>query len=52
MIFDEISTTSSSDDSFYNDPVIATMPREARKTRLHNWGRYQFEDIGEDDFPG
>ena len=43
-IFEEISTHSDREDSFYNDPVIAAIPPESRKTRLHNWGRYQTSD--------
>jgi N-acetylneuraminate synthase len=43
-IFEEISTHADRDDSFYNDPVIAAMPLESRKTRLHNWGRHQFDE--------
>jgi sialic acid synthase SpsE/mannose-6-phosphate isomerase-like protein (cupin superfamily) len=42
VIFEEISTTSLSDDSFYIDREIAALPREERKTHLHNWGRHQF----------
>ena len=45
VIFEEISTRSYNDDSFYVDRVIARMPREERKTRLHNWGRHQFDDL-------
>ena len=46
-IFEEVSTTSFSDDSFYSDKIIASLPREERKTKLLNWGRHQldgFED--------
>lgn len=42
-IFEEISTTHHNDDSMYEDPKIACMPREERKTRLVNWGRHQFD---------
>jgi N-acetylneuraminate synthase len=45
VIFEEISTSSYSDDSFYIDKVIAKMPRETRKTKLLNWGRHQFDDF-------
>jgi sialic acid synthase SpsE/quercetin dioxygenase-like cupin family protein len=54
-IFEEISTTSHSDDSFYVDKEIAKLPRETRKTKLHNWGRHQFDHedmhhvLGEDE---
>ncbi len=44
VVFEEISTTSFSDDSFYIDQTIAALPREARKTHLHNWGRHQFDN--------
>ncbi len=43
-IFEEISTTHFNDDSFYADQKIASLPREVRKTKLQNWGRFQFED--------
>ncbi|MDO8510153.1 MAG: N-acetylneuraminate synthase family protein [bacterium] len=45
VIFEEISTTSmeSNGDSYYIDKNIASQPREGRKTKLLNWGRYQFE---------
>lgn len=43
-IFEEISTTHHNDDSLYEDVAIARLPREARKTRLTNWGRHQFDD--------
>ncbi|MBM3819248.1 MAG: cupin domain-containing protein [Acidimicrobiia bacterium] len=46
-IFEEISTHAEREDSFYNDPVIAAMPLESRKTRLDNWGRHQFDDWDE-----
>ncbi len=42
-IFEEISTTHYNDDSFYEDIQINEMPREARKTKLVNWGRHQFD---------
>lgn len=47
-IFEEVSTTSHNDDSFYLDREIAKLPREDRKTRLMNWGRHQFDDAVED----
>lgn len=46
-IFEEISTTSLGDDSFYIDRTIAALPRESRKTRLYNWGRHQFDEFDE-----
>ena len=42
-IFEEVSTTHFNDDSLYEDPKIAKMPREMRKTKLTNWGRHQFD---------
>lgn len=41
VIFEEISTTSYANDSFYEDKEINEMPRETRKTVVENWGRYQ-----------
>lgn len=40
-IFEEISTTSYSDDSFYQDPVIKKMTRNQRKTFVKSWGRFE-----------
>ena len=51
-IFEEISTTSHADDSFYADRHIAALPREDRKTRLLNWGQHQMEDITEEELAG
>lgn len=48
VIFEEISTTSHNDDSFYADKKIAIMPREERKTKLLNWGQHQLEEIVEE----
>src|SRR5262249_44053812 len=39
-IIEEISTTHHNNDSFYEDPVIAGMPREQRKTQVANWRAY------------
>ena len=36
-IFEEVSTTSYSNDSFYNDESINKKSREERKTRLNNF---------------
>ncbi len=46
VIFEEISTTAYDmmGDSYYVDKKIAATPREVRKTKLNNWGRYQFEN--------
>lgn len=47
VVFEEISTTSleTQGDSYYIDKRISAMPREARKTKLLNWGRHQFDEI-------
>ena len=42
-IFEEVSTTHFNDDSMYEDPKIAKMTREQRKTKLINWGFNQFK---------
>jgi sialic acid synthase SpsE/quercetin dioxygenase-like cupin family protein len=42
VIFEEISTAHHNDDSFYQDKSIDSMPREKRKTRVSQWGRYQW----------
>lgn len=39
-IVEEVSTTHYNNDSFYEDPEIAGMPREQRKTRVDNWRNY------------
>jgi sialic acid synthase SpsE/mannose-6-phosphate isomerase-like protein (cupin superfamily) len=41
VIFEEISTTHYSDDSFYEDKEINQKTRAERKTAVNNWGRYQ-----------
>lgn len=51
-IFEEVSTTAHSDDSFYADRHIASLPREDRKTRLLNWGQHQMEEITEEELAG
>ena len=45
VIFEEISTTHFNNDSFYADKSIDKLPREARKTKLINWGRHQFDEL-------
>ncbi len=45
VIFEEISTTSYPNDSFYADPKINEKTLAERKTKVDHWGRYQ---IGED----
>lgn len=49
-IFEEISTAAcdGSGDSYYLDKSISSRPRAARKTRLMNWGRHQFDDREEE----
>ena len=47
-IFEEISTTDYSDDSFYSDKSISTMNRDDRKTKLLNWGQHQMDAFEED----
>ena len=39
-IFEEVSTTHFNNDSFYEDPSIARMPRDDRKTKVDNWLAY------------
>ena len=36
-IFEEVSTTHFNEDSFYEDPRIARLARETRKTVIPNW---------------
>lgn len=43
VIFEEVSTTHSNNDSFYIDRALARSPRDNRKTYLVNWGRHQFD---------
>lgn len=40
-IFEEVSTTSYQDDSFYQDQKIQSLKREQRKTSLKSWGRFE-----------
>ncbi|MCG6878087.1 MAG: N-acetylneuraminate synthase family protein, partial [Deltaproteobacteria bacterium] len=37
VIIEEISTTHYNDDSFYEDKLIAKLPRQKRKTSIDNW---------------
>lgn len=39
-IIEEVSTTHYNNDSFYEDPQIARMPREERKTQVDSWLAY------------
>jgi len=47
VVFEEISTTAqeTAGDSYYIDKTIAALDRAARKTRLNNWGRHQFDNL-------
>jgi sialic acid synthase SpsE/mannose-6-phosphate isomerase-like protein (cupin superfamily) len=40
-IFEEVSTTSYENDSFYQDQKIQSLKREERKTSLKSWGRFE-----------
>lgn len=40
-IFEEVSSTSYKDDSFYQDPKIQNLSREERKTFVKSWGRFE-----------
>ncbi len=39
-VFEEVSTTHFNNDSFYEDPLIARMERDQRKTKVDNWLTY------------
>jgi N-acetylneuraminate synthase len=39
-VFEEVSTTHFNNDSFYEDPIIARLDREQRKTKVDNWLAY------------
>ncbi len=39
-IVEEVSTTHFNDDSFYEDPTIASMNRDQRKTKVDQWRNY------------
>ena len=43
VIFEEISTTHVKGDSYYEDKSINAIPLERRKTKVENWGRFQFQ---------
>jgi D-lyxose ketol-isomerase len=45
-VFEEVSTTHHNHDSIYRDPEINDLPRQARKTVVNHWGRYQLGDEG------
>lgn len=40
-IFEEVSTTSYKDDSFYQDSKIQSLQRDKRKTYVKSWGRFE-----------
>lgn len=40
-IFEEVSTTSYKDDSFYQDQYIQSLKRNERKTFVKSWGRFE-----------
>jgi len=40
-VFEELSTTALSNDSFYRDPAIASLTSAQRKTVVDHWGRFQ-----------
>ncbi len=40
-IFEEVSTTSYKDDSFYQDNKIQSLTRDERKTYVKSWGRFE-----------
>ena len=40
VIFEEISTKHHNDDSYFNDPKIASVDRSVRKTSLKNWEKF------------
>lgn len=39
-VFEEISSTAYPSDSFYEDPAISALSREARKTKVDHWAAY------------
>ena len=43
-VFEELSTTALSDDSFYRDPEIVKLTSEQRKTVVDHWGRFQITE--------
>lgn len=45
-IFEEISTTAISGDSYYRDPKINKLSMKQRKTIVDNWGRFQINSDG------
>jgi sialic acid synthase SpsE/quercetin dioxygenase-like cupin family protein len=43
-VFEELSTTALTDDSFYRDPEIAKLRSVQRKTVVDHWGRFQITE--------
>jgi len=43
-VFEELSTTALTDDSFYRDPEIVKLTSAQRKTVVDHWGRFQITD--------
>jgi sialic acid synthase SpsE/mannose-6-phosphate isomerase-like protein (cupin superfamily) len=43
-VFEELSTTARSDDSFYRDAAIVGLTSAQRKTVVDHWGRFQIKD--------
>ena len=43
-VIEEVSTTHYHNDSVYRDKAIQDLPREARKTVVDHWGRYQMQE--------
>lgn len=43
VVFEEISTADMPNDSIYEDSAINRLERQDRKTKLQNWGRFQFD---------
>ena len=39
-VFEEVSSTAYPNDSFYEDPKIANLPRDDRKTKVDHWLEY------------
>ena len=43
-VFEELSTTALTDDSFYRDPAIVKLTSAQRKTVVDHWGRFQITE--------
>ena len=44
VVFEEISTTSHREDSYYKDPNISKLSSNQRKTSVDHWGRFQIKE--------